>query len=66
MKGGIEHGKTDDFSYNVAENPVHLRDFHATMLHCMGIDHHRFTYRFRGLHVGLTGVEEAHVVKEVL
>jgi uncharacterized protein (DUF1501 family) len=66
VKGGIEHGKTDDFSYNVTDNPVHLRDFHATMLHCMGIDHHRFTYRFRGLHVGLTGVEEAHVVKEVL
>ena len=66
VKGGIEYGKTDDFAYNIAEDPVHLRDLHATMLHCMGIDHHRFTYRFRGLHVGLTGVEEAHVVKKIL
>lgn len=66
VKGGIEFGKTDDFAYNIAENPVHLRDFHATMMHCMGIDHNRFTYRFRGLHVGLTGVEEAHVVKDIL
>jgi uncharacterized protein (DUF1501 family) len=66
IKGGFEFGKTDEFSYNVAEDPVHLRDLHATMLHCLGIDHHRFTYRFRGLHVGLTGVEEAHVVKPIL
>ncbi|MBL4883467.1 MAG: DUF1501 domain-containing protein [Planctomycetaceae bacterium] len=66
IKGGIEYGKTDDFSYNVAENPVHLRDLHATMMHCLGIDHHRFTYRFRGLHAKLTGVEEARVVKEIL
>ena len=66
IQGGIEYGKTDDFAYNIAENPVHLRDLHATMLHCMGIDHNRFTYRFRGLHVGLTGVEEAHPVQGIL
>lgn len=65
-KPGIEYGRTDDFAYNVAENPVHLRDLHATILHCLGIDHSRFSYRFRGLHVRLTGVEEAHVVKDVL
>jgi uncharacterized protein (DUF1501 family) len=66
VRGGIEYGKSDDFAYNIAENPVHLRDLHATLLHCLGIDHARFTYRFRGLHVRLTGVEEAHVVREVL
>ncbi len=66
IRGGVEYGKTDEFAYNIAENPVHLRDLHATLMHCMGIDHHRFTYRFRGLHVGLTGVEEANVVKEIL
>jgi uncharacterized protein (DUF1501 family) len=66
VKGGIEYGQTDEFSYNIAENPVHLRDLHATMMHCLGINHRRFSYRFRGLHVRLTGVEEARVVKEVL
>lgn len=66
IQGGIEYGKTDDFCYNIAENPVHLRDFHATLLHCMGIDHRKFSYRFRGLHVKLTGVEEAHVVRDLL
>ncbi len=66
IKSGIEYGKTDEFSYNIAENPVHLRDLHATMMHCLGIDHQRFSYRFRGLHVKLTGVEEAHVVKPLL
>jgi uncharacterized protein (DUF1501 family) len=66
VRGGVEFGRTDDFAYNIAENPVHLRDLHATLLHCLGIDHRRFTYRFRGLHVGLTGVEEAQVVSQVL
>jgi uncharacterized protein (DUF1501 family) len=66
VKGDMEYGRTDDFAYNIAENPVHLHDLHATLMHCLGIDHSRFTYRFRGLHVRLTGVEEAHVVKELL
>jgi uncharacterized protein (DUF1501 family) len=66
VKPGIEHGRTDDFCYNIAENPVHLRDLHATMLHILGIDHQRFTYPFRGLDVRLTGVEEAHVVDGIL
>ena len=66
VKPGIEYGKTDDFCYNIAENPVHLRDLHATMLHCLGIDHQKLTYKFRGLNVRLTGVEEARVVKEIL
>jgi hypothetical protein len=66
IRPGIEFGRTDDFCYNIAENPVHLRDLHATMLHCLGIDHNRFTHPFRGLDVRLTGVEPAHVVHDIL
>ncbi|WP_425399302.1 DUF1501 domain-containing protein [Aeoliella sp.] len=66
VRAGMEYGSTDDFCYNIAENPVHLRDMHATLLHCLGIDFERFTYRFRGLDVGLTGVEPARVVNEIL
>jgi hypothetical protein len=49
-----------------AEKPVHVRDFHATILHLMGFDHQRLTYRHAGLDFRLTGVEEAHVVQEIL
>jgi uncharacterized protein (DUF1501 family) len=66
VQPGIEYGRTDDFCYNIAENPVHLRDLHSTMLHILGIDHQRFTYPFRGLDVRLTGVEEARVVNGIL
>jgi uncharacterized protein (DUF1501 family) len=66
VRGGLEYGATDEFSYNIVENPVHLRDLHATILHCLGIDHARFTHKFRGLDVRLTGVEEAHVVTGIL
>ena len=66
VRRGFEYGATDEFCYNIAEKPVHLRDLHATVLHCLGVDHARFTYPFRGLNVRLTGVEEAHVVKDIL
>jgi uncharacterized protein (DUF1501 family) len=66
IKSGMEYGATDDFCYNIAENPVHLRDLHATMLHILGIDHKRFIYPFRGLDTKLTGVEEARVVRGIL
>ena len=66
VRGGMEYGATDDFCYNIAEKPVHLRDLHATILHCLGIDHSRFTFKFRGLNTRLTGVEEAQVVKDIL
>ena len=66
VKPGFEFGATDEFGYNIAKDPVHLRDLHATILHCLGIDHERFTFKFRGLNVKLTGVEEAHIVKGVL
>ena len=66
VKPGITYGATDDFSYNVAENPVHVRDLHATVMHQLGIDHERFTFRAQGLDFRLTGVEPARVVKDIL
>ncbi len=66
VKSGVRYGATDDFSYNIVENPVHVRDLHATILHCLGIDHRRLTFPHRGLNVKLTGVEEAHVVSDIL
>ena len=63
---GVSFGETDDFSYNVAENPVHINDFNATILHVMGIDHERFTFKFQGLDQRLTGVEKQRVVQEIL
>lgn len=66
IKGGTVYGATDDFSYNVAENPAHVNDINATILHCMGIDHSKFTFKFQGLDQRLTGVEEQHVIRELL
>jgi len=66
IQGGMQYGKTDDFSYNIVENPVHVRDLHATMLHLLGIDHRRLTFKYQGLDQKLTGVEEARVVREIL
>ena len=65
VKSGLTYGSTDDFSYNTAENPVHVRDLHATVLHLLGIDHERLSHRFQGLDFKLTGVEPARVVKEI-
>jgi hypothetical protein len=66
FKGGAIHGETDDFSYNIVANPVHIRDFHATVLHQLGFEHKRFSYRYQGLDQRLTGVEPAQVIKEIL
>lgn len=66
VKGGVRYGQTDDFSYNIVENPVHVRDLNATILHCLGLDHNRFTFPYQGLSQTLTGVEPAHVVHGVL
>ena len=66
IKPGFTHGKTDELGYNAVENIVTVHDMHATMLHLLGVDGERFTYRFQGLDFKLTGVEEAHVVKEIL
>jgi hypothetical protein len=66
IKGGVTYGATDELGYNAVENPVHVRDLHATMLHCLGIDHTRLTVKFQGLDYRLTGVEKSRVVKEIL
>ncbi len=67
VAGGVTHGETDEFGYNVVRDPVHIRDLNATILHLLGIDHQRFTVRHRGLDERLTGVQEtARVVNEIL
>ena len=63
---GISHGETDDFSYNVVQDPVHVNDLNATILHCLGIDHERFTYKFQGLEQRLTGVESPKIIPDLL
>jgi hypothetical protein len=66
IKPGIVYGETDEFSYNIVENPVHIHDMNATILHCLGIDHRRLSIRFQGLDVRLTGVEDQHPVRDIL
>ena len=66
IKAGMTHGETDDFSYNVTADPVHLNELNATILHCMGIDNHRFSVPFQGLQQRLTGVEDAYPIKQIL
>ncbi len=65
VKAGYTHGETDDFSYNLVSDGVHIHDFHATILHLMGIDHERLTYRYQGRDFRLTDVH-GHVVKELI
>lgn len=65
-KGGTIFGETDDFSYNIVADPVHIRDFHATVLKLLGFDHERFSVKFQGLDQRLTGVEPARVITELL
>jgi hypothetical protein len=65
-RGGTIYGETDDFSYNIIKDPVHIRDFHATILKLLGFDHQRFSVRYQGLDQRLTGVEQARVVEELL
>jgi hypothetical protein len=66
VKGGLTYGETDEFGYQPAENPVQLRDFHATMLRLMGIDHERYSYFFQGLNQKLTGVKPATVIEQII
>jgi uncharacterized protein (DUF1501 family) len=65
IKPGITYGKTDDLGFNVAENPVHVHDLQATILHLLGLDHERLTYRFQGRDYRLTDVHGG-VVKDIL
>lgn len=66
IKGGITYGETDDFSYNVIDNSFPIRDLHATLLHQLGIDHKKLSFKFQGLDQKLTGVLEAKVVSDIL
>jgi hypothetical protein len=66
IKPGMVYGETDEFSYNVVANPVHIHDLNATILHCLGIDHRRLSMKFQGLDVRLTGVEAHQPVKGIL
>ena len=63
---GTSLGETDDYCYNIVNDGVHVHDLHATILHLLGINHEKFTYKFNGLDAKLTGVEPARVVKELL
>jgi hypothetical protein len=65
IKGGVSIGETDDYSYNIVKDPVHVHDLHATILHLMGVDHTRLNYRFQGRYFRLTDVA-GHVVKAAL
>ena len=66
IQGGTVHGETCPFGYNVVKDEVKVRDFHATLLHLLGIDHERFSHKFQGLDARLTGVEESRVITEIL
>jgi hypothetical protein len=66
VRGGLSYGETCPFGYNVIDKPVHVRDFHATLLHVLGIDHERFSAKFQGLDARLTGVDPAHALRDIL
>jgi hypothetical protein len=65
VKGGLSYGQTDDFSYNIVEKPMEIHDLHATMLHLLGVDHLKLTYKYQGRHFRLTDVH-GKVNKEIL
>jgi len=57
IKGGLTYGETDDYSYNIVKDPMDVHDLHATILHCLGVDHTKLTYKFQGRHFRLTDVK---------
>jgi arylsulfatase A-like enzyme len=65
VKAGLAHGATDDYCYNITRDPVHVHDLNATILHLLGIDHTRLTYKFQGRDFRLTDVH-GEVVREIL
>jgi hypothetical protein len=65
VKPGISYGQTDDYCYNIVENPVHIHDLNATVMHCLGIDHEKLTYRFQGRGFRLTDIH-GEIVKGIL
>jgi len=66
IKPGLVYGSSDEFAFHVAEDPVHVRDLQATLMHLCGIEHERFTYRHQGLDFKLTGVEPARVIADIV
>jgi hypothetical protein len=66
FKGGTIYGETDEFSYNIVRDPVHIRDFHATVLRQLGYDHQRLTFKYQGLDQRLTGVLPTRIIEEIL
>jgi arylsulfatase A-like enzyme len=65
VKGGVAYGTTDDFGYKVVDKPVHVHDLHATILHLLGLDHEKLTYRYSGRDFRLTDVH-GKVIKDIL
>jgi arylsulfatase A-like enzyme len=61
VKKGLTYGATDDFCYNITENPVHVHDLNATIMHLMGVDHKRLTYRYQGRDFRLTDIHGERV-----
>ena len=66
IKPGVQFGRTDELGFNIEENPVHVHDIQATVLHCLGINHERLSHRMNGLNVRLTGVEKHQAVSALL
>jgi hypothetical protein len=65
IKPGVVYGKTDDFSYNIAEDGMHVHDFQATLLHLLGVDHERLTFKHQGRRYRLTDVH-GHIVPDII
>ena len=65
MKPGMTYGETDEMGYNIAKDPVHVHDFQATVMHLMGIDHERLTFKYQGRRFRLTDVH-GHVVEKII
>ena len=65
VKPGMTYGETDEFCYNVAKDPVHVHDLHATMMHLLGVDHTKLTFKYQGRHFRLTDVH-GEVVRKIL
>ena len=66
IKSGYSHGETDELGYHSVKDIVPVRNLHATMLHQLGLDHHKFSTKFQGLDTKLTGVKHAHIVKDII
>ena len=66
IKRGFEFGRTDDYSDNIAKNPMHIRDMNTIILNQLGIDHNRLTFRYQGLEQKLVGTEPAYAVRDII